>query len=218
MQIRIIGDVHGYRHELQCLLHSAVDAIIQLGDMGVGFGQSDYWHDSLDDELCAHRARFIRGNHDNPETCKSMDSWIPDGHVERLGDHSVMYIGGAWSIDNPQAPPGWLRRSAGVDWWADEECSEQQFEDMYAHYCAVRPDIMITHDCPSSAAKSMFWDSGILRGPQYDTRTADWLQRFFETHQPKHHFFGHWHRSMSCRIGETQFHCLAELDYMDIEL
>lgn len=215
MQLRIIGDVHGYRYELQQLLHCSADGIIQLGDLGVGFGQSDYWHESVDDELCAHRARFIRGNHDNPATCRGMASWIADGHVERLGDHSIMYIGGAWSIDNPDAPPGWRRRSEGSDWWADEECSDQQFEDMYAHYCAVRPDVLITHDCPSCIAKHMFWGSGLIKGPQYYSRTADWLDRFFQAHQPQQWFFGHWHRSMSVVYGETQFHCVGELDCYD---
>jgi hypothetical protein len=58
------------------------------------------------------------GNHDNPYMCKQdMVGYISDGTVE--GD--VMYIGGAWSIDNPVAPPGWYRRTAGFDWWFDEE-------------------------------------------------------------------------------------------------
>jgi hypothetical protein len=51
---RFIGDVHGYKYELGLVLHNMpedVIAAIQVGDMGVGFGQGDYWLESLDDML-----------------------------------------------------------------------------------------------------------------------------------------------------------------------
>lgn len=214
MYTRIIGDVHGYKQELTALLRATpehVTSTIQVGDMGVGFGQSDYWHESLDDALKSANARFIRGNHDNPAVCKTLSSYITDGRVE---GHS-MFIGGAWSID-------WAWRTAGVNWWSDEECSIEQFNQLLDVYSVVRPRVMFTHDCPTSAAIEMFQKRGLLLGGYgaklERTRTASALQAMYEIHQPDFWWFGHWHHTTSMKLGNTRFHCLGELDYIDFDI
>lgn len=214
MYTRIIGDVHGYKQELTALLYSMpehVTSAIQVGDMGVGFGQSDYWHESLDDVLKSANARFIRGNHDNPAVCKTMLGYIPDGRVE---GHS-MFIGGAWSIDC-----AW--RTAGLTWWEDEECSIEQFDQLIDIYTVVRPKVMFTHDCPTEAAIELFQKRGLLLGginaKLEKTRTASALQAMYEIHQPDFWFHGHWHHTVSAKIGNTRFHCLGELDYIDFDI
>ena len=209
--MRLIGDIHGDVYAYRCI---ADRPSIQIGDFGIGFGQSDYWHRSVNDFQREGQHRFIRGNHDNPKACKSMSGYIPDGTVE--GD--VMFIGGAWSIDNPVAPPGWYRRTPDVDWWFDEECSDDQFEHMYNLYVQVKPRVLITHDCPASIAYQMFWKTGFVQGLQYPTRTGTWLDRFYTAHQPQFHFFGHWHKTMRYTHKNTVFQCIGERDYIDIEL
>ena len=155
------------------------------------------------------------GNHDNPYMCKQdMVGYISDGTVE--GD--VMFIGGAWSIDNPVAPPGWYRRTAEIDWWFDEECSDEQFEQFYETYKQIKPRVMITHDCPASVSYKMFWGSGFIQGPVYPNRTSEWFDRFFAAHQPDEWYFGHWHKTMAFKDGRTMFQCVGELDYIDVEL
>jgi hypothetical protein len=214
---RIIGDVHGLKYDLESLVHELnpeTMSVLQLGDLGVGFGQSDYWHESLDKLFTDLNGGWIRGNHDNPAVCETMNSWIADGDIR---DH-VMFIGGAWSIDNPIAPPGWHRRTAGVDWWFDEECSDPQFEKMLESYAHHRPKVLITHDCPASVSYDMFWRSGFLTGPRYPTRTGAWLDKFFEIHRPKYHFFGHWHNTICYSNLDTVHVCLDELDFMDVDL
>ena len=82
---RVIGDCHGLKYELAIILNSLpedVTQVIQVGDLGVGFGQGDYWHEDLDLMLKAANARWIRGNHDNPKTCREMQTWIRDGMIE----------------------------------------------------------------------------------------------------------------------------------------
>ena len=212
---RLIGDIHGMVNDYKVY---AIDEFkgptIQVGDFGVGFGQSDYWHEGINDYHDAGNHRFIRGNHDNPAQCKAMSSWIPDGTVE----NDVMFIGGAWSIDNPVAPPGWHRRTPGVDWWFDEECSDEQFEHFLKVYRIVRPRVMITHDCPAIVSYKMFWGSGLLRGPTYPNRTSAWFDRFIDAHQPEAWYFGHWHHTMAYKHGRTMFQCIGEFDYVDVEL
>ena len=212
---RLIGDIHGRFYDYQA--HSIADwtgPTIQVGDFGIGFGQGDYWHESVNDFHADGRHRFIRGNHDNPAVCKEMSGWIKDGTVE----NDVMFIGGAWSIDNPNAPPGWYRRTAGVDWWPDEELGYSDFEKIIDVYNTVRPRVMITHDCPRSVSRKMFFDSGLLHGPEYPNKTATALEIMWEIHQPEFWFFGHWHFTRSETIGKTVFQCIGELDYVDVEI
>jgi predicted phosphodiesterase len=212
---RLIGDIHGLVYEYKSYAIGDFDGpTIQLGDFGVGFGQSNLWYEGLSSFMTKNNARMIRGNHDNPSVCKEMPGWINDGTVE----DDIMYIGGAWSIDNPVAPPGWYRRTAGVDWWFDEECSDEQFEQMFEKYKQVKPRVMITHDCPATVSREMFWGSGFLKGPIYPNRTSAWFDRFYEAHQPEFQFFGHWHKSMTYKRGNTTFVCLGELDTIDVDL
>lgn len=212
---RLIGDIHGKVNDCKTY---AIDKFegptIQIGDFGIGFGQGDYWLNSVSEfhKLGGHR--FIRGNHDHPALCKTMPSYIADGTVE----NDVMYIGGAWSIDNPNAPPGWYQRTENYDWWADEECSDEQFEQMLEVYKTVKPRVMITHDCPAKISYSMFWSTGFISGPVYPNRTGAWFDRFIDAHQPDEWYFGHWHKTMHCNYGRTRFQCLGELDFMDVEL
>ena len=212
---RLIGDIHGVVNDYKAY---AIDKFegptIQIGDFGIGFGQGDYWHESVNDYHTRGGHRFIRGNHDNPDMCKTMSGWIKDGTVE----NDVMYIGGAWSIDNPAAPPGWYRRTAGYNWWFDEECSDEQFEQMFETYKTVKPRVMITHDCPAKVSYPMFWGSGFIKGPVYPNRTSAWFDRFIDAYEPEAWYFGHWHKTMAHKHGRTMFQCIGELDYIDVEL
>ena len=212
---RLIGDIHGAVNDYKTFVIDKFDGpTIQIGDFGIGFGQGEYWLKSVSEfhKLGGHR--FIRGNHDHPALCKTMPSCIADGTVE----NDVMFIGGAWSIDNPDAPPGWYKRTENYDWWADEECTDEQFEQMLDVYSTVKPRVMITHDCPHKIAGHMFWDTGFLKGPRYPTRTGDFLQKMFDIHQPDEWYFGHWHQTMQYKHGRTMFQCIGILDYVDVEL
>ncbi len=212
---RLIGDIHGAVNDCKTYTIDTFDGpTIQIGDFGIGFGQGDYWLKSVSEfhELGGHR--FIRGNHDHPELCKTMPSYIPDGTVE--GD--VMFIGGAWSIDNPDAPPGWLKRTENYDWWSDEQCSDEEFELMFETYKRVKPRVMITHDCPAKVSYQMFWESGIIRGPVYPNRTSAWFDKFIDAHQPEEWYAGHWHQTMQYKHGNTKFMCIGILDFVDVEL
>jgi predicted phosphodiesterase len=208
---RFIGDVHGYKNELALVLHNIPDdvtSVVQVGDMGVGMGQGDYWHESLEDMLQGVNGRFIRGNHDSPSQCKEMRTWINDGRIE----NDVMFIGGAWSID-------YQWRTEGLDWWRDEELSTHQFYGLISAYNYVRPRVMVTHDCPLSVSNKLFIERGkSFSGAQYKTRTGSALEEMFSIHKPSLWIFGHWHCNTDEVIDGTRFICLNELSYADINL
>lgn len=208
---RFVGDVHGRKYELSLVLDNIpedVTQVIQVGDLNVGFGQGDYWHESLEDMLQAVNGRWIRGNHDNPTTCREMGTWIQDGYIE----DDVMFIGGAWSINYK-----WL--TEGVDWWKDEELSIEQFYNLISVYDYVRPRVMVTHDCPLSVSNKLFVERGkTFSGGQYKTRTGSAFEEMFSIHKPALWIFGHWHNNVDEVIDGTRFICLDELSYADIDL
>ena len=212
---RLIGDIHG---EWELYHQTATDAInfggcertIQVGDFGVGFS-GPYWHDRADEFHWDGTHRFIRGNHDDPTRCKKMAGWIHDGRIE----DDVMFIGGAWSIDQ-------AFRTEGVSWWQDEELSIEEFYRLIDVYDQVRPRVMITHDCPGDVSTEMFIQSGLAlfkgNAKSIPTRTSIAFNTMLAIHQPEEWYFGHWHHSMKYKYGRTMFQCLGIHDYVDVEL
>jgi predicted phosphodiesterase len=201
----IVGDVHGKFKRFSNIIKEANGTpIIQVGDMGVGFNASKDWTNDykMNQYYSDNNVRFIRGNHDNPGVCKELSTWIPDGFIEK----DVMYIGGAHSIDREY-------RTENLDWWSDEECSTNQFDEMCKTYTFNKPRVMITHDCPSSVAPTLFSD--VISWQFLYNRTAEFFDQLFKIHQPELWVFGHWHYSRNCIIEGTRFNCLAELEAKD---
>jgi predicted phosphodiesterase len=208
-KITFIGDIHGNFDYYSKYLVADSERSIQVGDFGVGFF-GPYWHDKVDDWMKDNPThRFIRGNHDNPAKVKTMSGYIPDGTVQ----DDMMFIGGAWSIDR-------FWRTAGVDWWEDEELSVDEFGTLIDVYKATRPTVMVTHDAPESVADSMFIKSGraMFSGGLVPTRTGTALQVMLELHQPSLWVYGHWHTTTRAMIGRTEFVCVGENDAIDIDL
>lgn len=219
MKYKFVGDIHAKWDQYVDLVDRQCQPddwapSIQLGDFGMGFRSvqrnSEMWGWQ---QLNNRDHRFIRGNHDNPEMCRSMPAYIDDGFTETLGAHKAMYLGGAWSID-------WARRTEGVDWWRGEELTVDQLNQLVDKYMLYKPDIMITHDAPLSVTKQMFIDRNLALGgsEQIETRTGQALQAMFEYHQPKFWVFGHWHVTMTETINGTEFTCLGELDMKTYDL
>ena len=201
----LMGDIHGPAKfpDLRKAAEGSLP-VIQIGDFGFGFGGDfDREAEAFLAEADGH-VRFIRGNHDNPAVCRSMPGFIEDGTVE--GD--TMFIGGAWSID-------WQRRTKDVDWWADEEVSQEEFDRLLGVYREAKPDVMVTHDGPDCMFGKMFGYDRL-----FDTRTGRMLSRFLNAHQPEFWIFGHHHRSAEFDdvLSGTLFRCLGEGETMEIEL
>lgn len=212
--IRFIGDVHGKYGRYKKLIKGA-DRSIQVGDLGVGFryhGHSAVRFGKAEqnppyDTMVRNNARFIRGNHDNPGVCKHHSQWISDGTVEYLGSSKTMFVGGATSIDIH-------RRMEGFSWWPDEELNINELYGIVDKYSEVKPDVMVTHECPEQVAALL--NNNFKLDRKSATRQA--FEVMFEMHKPKFWVHGHWHRSFDMEIYGTRFVCLAELEYMDVDL
>lgn len=211
MLIKFIGDVHGKFSRYKKIIANCENSF-QVGDFGVGFKKRDMNGDIVGtsnppfDAMSRGNHRFIRGNHDNPSACRNHKFWIPDGTMYE----GIFCIGGAKSIDKDY-------RFEGEDWWADEELSYDEFYKIMDIYENVKPDIVCTHDCPAEVATRFMLAHNKYKA-QNLSRTCQALQSVFEIHQPKHYIFGHWHHTMNFEFKGTQFHCLGELDHMDLEI
>ena len=201
----LMGDIHGPA-KFPALREAAEGPlpVIQIGDFGFGFG-GDF--DREAEAFLADsdgRVRFIRGNHDDPAVCRRMPGFIEDGTVEG----ETMFIGGAWSMD-------WRIRKRGVNWWPDEEVTQEEFDRLLGVYRETRPKAMVTHDGPDSTFGRMFGYDRL-----FDTRTGRMLSRFLNAHQPEIWVFGHHHRSVEFddELTGTLFRCLGEGETMEIEL
>lgn len=211
--IRFIGDVHGHFKQYKEIIREGPPSI-QVGDMGVGFrivgGYRDGTFHTNPPHYLMHAGghRFIRGNHDNPEECAKHSQYIPDGLIE----DGMMFVGGAVSIDRDF-------RQEGYNWWPNEELSEEELAETVLKYTQEKPDIVVTHECPSFVAEYMEQIAG--RGklhPAWPSRTRKAFEQMWWGHKPKLWVFGHWHRSLDQVICGTRFVCLNELEYKDIDV
>lgn len=208
--VRLIGDVHGKFKPYRNLIRD-VPFSIQVGDMGVGFmgwrgGELRPLTNPPYDAMSEGRHLFIRGNHDNPEVCKRQKFWIPDGTVV----DGIYCLGGAVSIDRAY-------RTEGLDWWPDEELSYAELDRMIDDYAAIKPEIVVTHDCPASVANEILAAFN-MRKIEDGSRTREALERMLAIHQPRLWVFGHWHVSLRFQRGRTMFQCLNELEHVDVEI
>jgi len=199
----LVGDIHGKFPSFQAIAQRVLGgrtAVVQIGDFGHGFlddgmsaGVRDFFREN------AGTCGFIRGNHDDPEACRMMPGWIPDGHHDPALD--IMFVGGARSTDRHL-------RTQGLDWWEDEECSIAELNGIVDRYAEMKPRIMVTHDAPSAAIEAVFPRIQRFRPL---SRTTQAFDAMFEAHRPDAWIFGHWHRSMSAVVDGTRFQCLGEL-------
>jgi hypothetical protein len=211
--IRFIGDVHGKFGRYSTIIKDSPHMTIQVGDMGVGFRDHRTGNFSANppyDAMYAGGHRFIRGNHDNLSVCKKHTQWIPDGTVE----DNMMFIGGAVSIDKPH-------RIENYSWWPDEELTFEEFEPIIEDYLAMKPEIMVTHECPEIIAARIAASLSMRSHPvkleeKWASRSRQAFQRMFEAHKPKLWIHGHWHVARGEHFNGTSFVCLPELGTIDV--
>lgn len=209
MIVRIIGDVHGKLggyFDILDDLQSSVNRIrsVQIGDMGFG---EQYKQRSRrmnrGNKFDGSHHLFFGGNHDDYDAYDQAEGSLGDfGEIPFIPDS--FFVRGAKSIDKDQ-------RTVGHDWWREEELDWKRSNEAIERYLKMKPELMFSHDAPDSVAEKMFREDNI------SSHTSKMLEEMFNGHQPDKWFFGHWHRDESLHIKGTQFLCLDELSYTDLE-
>jgi predicted phosphohydrolase len=196
----VVGDVHGRILDLNTkAIRNTRILHFQVGDLGAGFANLS--------KLCPNII-WTRGNHDDPKICYEHPSYAGDyGHL-RGKYKSLYYIGGGYSIDQDQRIPG-------ISWWENEELSYEQLDNIIDDVVQKKPQVMITHECPTSIIPYVGFPSVFGIPP---SRTAQALERILEQHKPVTWLFGHHHMSLRQVIQGVQFICLKELEAIKINL
>jgi len=192
----LIGDVHGkYKRYHEIIREKDRHPYtIQLGDFGF-----DY--DTLKNVDPKHHV-FIGGNHDNYDKVKDYPNYLGDfGYTVNFNGLDFFYYRGAYSIDK-------MYRTIGIDWWEQEQVTVEEFEKAKQLYGSIKPDIVLTHDCPESLTSYLLPAGNKI----YQNLTGYALQELFQIHQPKIWVFGHYHISWNMKINGTEFTCLNELE------
>lgn len=193
--ITLIGDVHGkYKRYHEIIReHDRHPYTVQLGDFGF-----DY--ETLKNVDPKHHV-FIGGNHDNYDKVNSVPHYLGDFGYMNINGIDFFYYRGAWSIDRQY-------RTIGIDWWEQEENKVEAFMQARELYRSIKPDIVLTHDCPETIVPYLLPPYSRV----YQNSTGYFLQELFNIHQPKIWRFGHYHVRWTKNINGTNFRCLDELE------
>lgn len=211
MEIRFIGDVHQKWGPYRKLI-AGVQRSLQVGDFGIGFTNpltERAYSNPPYDHMARGQHYFIRGNHDNPGSCKRHPFWIKDGG-SAFGRDDIFCVGGAMSIDKD-------RRTEGYDWWHDEELSYAQLCSIMDIYETVKPEVVVSHECPDSVISRVCHEAGKYK---YDipSVTRRCFDNMLEIHRPDLWIHGHWHHPYRMVHRGTEFIGLGELDHLDLDI
>ena len=203
--LRIISDVHGKIGQY-IEITEGCDYSLQIGDMGYDYSRLD--------KVDPDRHKFFEGNHGHYPTLNQQPHNLGDFGLRNLGGEEFFFIRGAFSIDKKY-------RIEGVDWFQQEQLNRQQQEQCIKEYEIAKPDVVISHTCPSEVAKiignPMVLHSFGFSPERFNTETQALLQDLFEIHKPKLWIFGHFHMNIDIQYRGTRFICKPELGFTDIE-
>jgi len=197
----LIGDVHGKVDQYFKLIENYNGKSVQVGDFGF-----KKHHDKLIDNLSINKDdhKILFGNHDYYPYVNAQHS------IGDYGMHEGMFcVRGAKSIDQH-------RRTEGLDWFPEEELTYRQFGEMIDMYEQLKPDIVVSHTCPTSVAQSLYGYYNTGKAADRSI-TSDSLDVMFEIHKPKIWVFGHHHKSKDITIMDTRFICLEELETVELK-
>ncbi|MBR0352016.1 MAG: metallophosphoesterase [Oscillospiraceae bacterium] len=214
------GDIHGMPWnvvKLSIRLHlTKDDTIVILGDVGANF-----YCDERDNECKAALNKIkpmvlcVHGNHEARPSSLPMyrqKSWngglvwfeeeypsllfARDGEIFNLEGLRHLVIGGAYSVDK------YYRLTHGINWFPDEQPSEEIKKYVEAQIKEKPFDIVLSHTCPFKYEPTEVF-LPMVDQSTVDSSTEKWLDHIEESIEYKAWFCGHWH--IDKRIDKMHF-------------
>lgn len=205
-------------------------AMIILGD--TAFNYELNYNDTVRKRMASAYGGYIycvRGNHEErPENVKNMikewDSnvcgfvymehdfplirYFIDGERYLIDGHSVLVLGGAYSVDKP------YRLMRGAKWFAREQLSQEEMDAISRKYVGEKIDLILSHTCPLSWQPTDLFLRGIDQS-SVDTSMEQWMELFKDSIDFKVWLFGHYHHDRIVRPGvEMCYENIEELKYI----
>lgn len=199
--ISFIGDVHGLHGRYERIQRKCC-ASVQLGDFGF-YGSWAWIERTSVVDSAMHR--ILPGNHDIYPQAVTSEYSLGHYGVETLNAVEFFFVRGAHSIDKET-------RTRGVDWWAEEELDESQFCKAINLYCQAKPEVVVSHDCPTSVLSEFVSN----KAKAVPSTTNDRLQTMLDAHKPAVWVFGHHHRTRNHKLSGVHFQCVGELQRWDL--
>jgi predicted phosphodiesterase len=194
-----IGDTHGKLERYFAICEEANKegyVTVSLGDNGF---LEEY--QEIGKTLDPKHNLLLQGNHDYYGTQIELPHVL--GH-SGMHNSEFFYVRGANSIDKAQ-------RIEGRDWFREEELEYgQQMSCLYS-YETLKPEIVISHDCPQTIRTMLF-------NINESSSTANLLDELLLVHRPKLWLFGHHHAHRNFMYRGTLFMCLRELQTFKLGL
>lgn len=207
----VTGDLHGQIGHLKDFEDKEGDAVILLGDAGFNYylGKKDWkFKHNMSKKNCVFYV--VRGNHEaRPQDIKGMVSvydpnvkgeiyvesefpkirYFKDGAEYDIGGYSILVIGGAYSVDC------FYRLKMGWQWFANEQLSAQEKNDITNNVKGHKYDIVLTHTCPYSWRPTEFFLPSIDQST-VDNSTELWLEEIKDSIEWTVWLFGHYHKDL----------------------
>ena len=211
--MRVISDVHGKTDEYLKIIADC-EYSLQLGDLGFDY---DFFEENKVDP---DRHKFHGGNHSDMDNYYECPNALGDFGPSSLNNLDFFYVRGSISIDCVPRIKHYILTGEKT-WWYEEELSRNELEEAIEKYEQVKPDLMFSHDCPSSI-KSMLSSGQMMEQfgwpAEFSCQTQQALEVMLSIHQPKLWCCAHWHRTFDEVINGTRFICMPELGYLDLSL
>lgn len=202
--------MHGYYQKYLRIIGDC-DYSICTGDLAFDF--------SFLDKVDSNKHKFFGGNHCNYDKICNYPHNIGNYGEYEINKVKFFFIRGASSIDKAYRLEYEAKKHVKI-WWEQEELQYVEMVNALDWYIQNKPDLMLTHDCPSTISKRI-GNPNILRSygfnPEtYTNPTQQLLEQCFKYHQPKLWIFGHYHIHSDVTVNNTRFICQPEFGYADI--
>lgn len=203
MKVLIVGDTHGEWGRLNTLINKKKpDIVLQVGDFGwwpqmevrgqygyekgwklEGVKAQDtkvYWCDGNHEDHW-NIGQFTPDNPIDPMMLYKGVYYAPRGSTLELPDgRTVLFFGGAWSVDENQ-------RTLGIDWFPEEVPNYSDIDHALGY--SKKIDIVISHTCPRE------WQprGTVLTVDKDKDPTCKMLSAILDKYKPELWYHGHWH-------------------------
>lgn len=239
----ITGDTHGLVNSrlsnIDTKIYSPEEtAIIILGDMGLNFylNNSDTKNKQAVNDTHFH-IYAVRGNHEaRPENLEMTQLWdtyikgtiyyepefpyiryLIDGEEYEIDGHSVLVIGGAYSVDKwyRLLRAGYSEKDAlqadpkRCGWFKDEQLTAEEMKAIEEKCKGNSYDFVFTHTCPLSWEPIDLFLRGVDQS-KVDKSMEEWLDAFKDKINWKVWLFGHYHADRLERPGVEMFYTEVE--------